>query len=190
MLAALPVAQPVGAAAHDLLVEGNVAEFFDIGLGNDGQLGELREQDRIGCFGVQRDLRGTGDVGGHDLVELGELRALEGRVDHAAHAEGHILGGEFAAVLEDDVGAQVEHQGERIGVAPGGRDLRDDLAGDVPGDEVVEDVAVDRGTFGVPLHMGIHGGDVGGEIHRQGVLLGPGRGGQGQTEESHCKFAH
>ena len=192
--AALPGAQAERAAADDLLVEFRVADAFDIGARHDGQLDELGHQRGVGCLGADRHLRGAGDFGAGDLIELAQLRAFEGWVDDAADAEDDVVGCEFAAVVEDDVGAQVEHDGGVVGVAPGGGNLRNDFAGDIPGHEIVEDVAVDGVAVGIPLEVGVHGRDVAGEIDDEGLLrLGVRRrkreeGGQqlqGQGEAAH-----
>ncbi len=120
-----------------------------------------------------------------DLVELGELRALECRIGDATDREDDIVRRERVAVLEHDVRAHVEHDGRIVGVAPGGGHLRDDLAADIPGDEIVEDIAVDRVALGVPLQLRVHGGDVAGQIDGQRVLgLRQGRRG-GERHEQH-----
>ncbi len=119
---------------------------------------------------MQRDLGGACDVRRCDLVELGELRALEGRIGDAADREDDVVRCELTAVLEQDIRAQVEDDGLIVGVAPGRGHLRDDLAADIPGDKVVVDVSVDRVALGVPLQMRVHRGDVTGQIDGQRVL--------------------
>ena len=120
---------------------------------------------------MQGDLRGASDIGTRDLVELAELRALEGRVDDALHAEGDIIRRQLRAVLEADVAAQVEDERLVVRVVPGRGDLRHDLASVIAGDEIVEDVAIDAVAIRIPLQMRIEGRGVAAEIDGEFLLL-------------------
>ena len=192
MHAALPGAQAIRAAADGFLVELLVADFLHIGLRHDGELYQLRHQHRVGGLGVQRDLGGAGDLGAMRSGRTGESCGLLNAGSMMRRTrEDDVVRRQPAAVLEHDVRAQVEDDGRVVGVAPGGGDLRDDLAGDVAGDKVVEDVAVDRVALGVPLQMRVHGGDVAGQIDGQRVLgLRQGRRGGDSHENGEGDAAH
>src|SRR6185437_9756052 len=115
-------------AADRIEVEGLVTDLLDISFRHDRKLDELRQQHGVGGFGLYLDLRGPDHLRIRDRIELPELGALELRIDHALDAEDDVLRRQRCSVLELHAAANVELEGRIVDVAPGGGDLRNDLA--------------------------------------------------------------
>ena len=171
----------IGAAADRMAVEADIARLLHDRLGHDRELGELREQYRVGGPGRDRHLVLAGDLGAGDLIELAELRALERRVGDPANAEHHIGGGQLRAVLKTDAAADLEDDLGIGLVGPRRRHLRHDAPRGVAGDKVVEDVAVDRIAVGVPLHLRVERSRIARQIDHEQVLVCK-SGGHGRRE--------
>ena len=166
----LPLHELVGAAAHGSLVQIFFPDLFGIGLGDDREFDQLGLEDRVGYFGGQPDRFGVDRLGLDDGAELAPLGAFEVGVGDALNRVDHVLGRERGAVVEFDVGADLEVHHQVIQVSPGGGHLGYDLALGVPGQHVVVDVAVDVIAAGVPLLVGIQGGGLVHQIYHQGVF--------------------
>ena len=118
---------PVGIGADDLAAAGGEAALHrEVG-------GAVDEADGLAlCFdAVERGPVAAGDGG--------EVLGLVGQA--GAEAEGHVFGGEGAAVVHGDVVAQGEFDGAVVDAPPGGGEAGDAVEGGAAGDEGFEDEA-------------------------------------------------
>ena len=156
-------------------------------LRHDVEAGHLGGQDRVGAVGLEID----GQVvdlarllDGSDLAALGRVLGAD-----ALEREHHVIGGEGAAVLPFDIGAQVEAPDIGAGVLPADRQCRLEAEVLAVLDQALVDVLQKRVLHGLIEGVGIqcpHIAVIGPFEHRRRSRCGGGEAGedQGKSQQS------